>query len=145
EAAVHDGRPDVERQMDIVREAHHAQVFRLMVQDLEGRLTVERLSDHLSELADRVVGLAIDLVWRTLRLRFRETPRFAAIAYGRLGGKELGYASDLDLVYLYDDPDERAAEAYALLAQRVSAWLSTRTAAGLLFETDLRLRPNGQA
>jgi len=145
EAATRDGAPDVERQMDLVREAHHAQVFRLMVQDLEGRLTVERLSDHLSELADRVLGLVVDLVWSGLRLRFREAPRFAAIAYGRLGGKELGYAADLDLVFLYDDPDERAPEAYALLAQRVSAWLSTRTAAGLLFETDLRLRPNGQA
>ncbi len=145
EAATHDGAPDVERQMDIVREAHHTQVFRLMVQDLEGRLTVERLSDHLSELADRVLGLAIEVVWQNLRLRFRDTPRFAATAYGRLGGKELGYASDLDLVFLYDDDDERAPEAYAMLAQRVSAWLATRTSAGLLFETDLRLRPNGQA
>ena len=145
DAARHDGEPDVERQMDIVREAHHAQVFRLMTQDLAGRLTVERVSDHLSELADRVLGLAIELVWATLRLRFRDTPRFAAVAYGRLGGKELGYTSDLDLVFLYDDDDERAPEAYALLAQRLSGWLSTRTAAGLLFEIDLRLRPNGAA
>ncbi|MEZ5605262.1 MAG: bifunctional [glutamate--ammonia ligase]-adenylyl-L-tyrosine phosphorylase/[glutamate--ammonia-ligase] adenylyltransferase [Burkholderiaceae bacterium] len=145
DAARHDGEPDVERQMDIVREAHHAQVFRLMAQDLAGRLTVERVSDHLSELADRVLGLAIELVWATLRLRFRETPRFAAVAYGRLGGKELGYTSDLDLVFLYDDDDERAPEAYAHLAQRLSGWLSARTAAGLLFEIDLRLRPNGAA
>jgi glutamate-ammonia-ligase adenylyltransferase len=120
-------------------------VFRLMAQDLAGRLTVERVSDHLSELADRVLGLAIELVWATLRLRFRETPRFAAVAYGRLGGKELGYTSDLDLVFLYDDDDERAPEAYAHLAQRLSGWLSARTAAGLLFEIDLRLRPNGAA
>lgn len=145
DAATIDGAPDVERQMDLVREAHHTQVFRLMVQDLEGRLAVERVSDHLSELADRVLDLVIDLVWSGLRLRFRDAPRFAAISYGRLGGKELGYAADLDLVFLYDDDDERAPEAYARLAQRVSAWLSTRTAAGLLFETDLRLRPNGQA
>ena len=145
DAARHDGEPDVERQMDIVREAHHAQVFRLMAQDLAGRLTVERVSDHLSELADRVLGLAIELVWATLRLRFRDTPRFAAVAYGRLGGKELGYTSDLDLVFLYDDDDERAPEAYAQLAQRLSGWLSARTAAGLLFEIDLRLRPNGTA
>ena len=145
DAARHDGQPDVERQMDIVREAHHAQVFRLMAQDLAGRLTVERVSDHLSELADRVLDLAIELVWATLRLRFRDPPRFAAIAYGRLGGKELGYTSDLDLVFLYDDDDERAPEAYAQLAQRLSGWLSSRTAAGLLFEIDLRLRPNGAA
>jgi len=145
DAARHDGEPDVERQMDIVREAHHAQVFRLMAQDLAGRLSVERVSDHLSELADRVLDLAIDLVWATLRLRFRDAPRFAAVAYGRLGGKELGYTSDLDLVFLYDDDDERAPEAYAQLAQRLSGWLSARTAAGLLFEIDLRLRPNGAA
>lgn len=145
DAARFDDQPDVERQMDIVREAHHAQVFRLMVQDLEGRLTVEKVSDHLSELADRVLDLAIGIVWSQLRHRFRERPRFAAIAYGRLGGKELGYASDLDLVFLFDDDDERAPEAYALLAQRLSGWLSTRTAAGLLFEIDLRLRPNGAA
>ncbi|MGD9943703.1 MAG: bifunctional [glutamate--ammonia ligase]-adenylyl-L-tyrosine phosphorylase/[glutamate--ammonia-ligase] adenylyltransferase [Burkholderiaceae bacterium] len=144
-AAEHGGQPDVERQMDIVREAHHAQVFRLMVLDLEGKLTVERVSDHLSELADRVLDLAIALVWNNLKQRFRERPRFAAIAYGKLGGKELGYASDLDLVFLYDDDDERAPEAYALLAQRLSGWVSTRTAAGLLFEIDLRLRPNGAA
>jgi len=145
DAALIDGQPDVERQMDIVREAHHAQVFRLMVQDLEGRLTVETVSDHLSDLADRVLDLAIRIVWSQLRHRFRDTPRFAAIAYGRLGGKELGYASDLDLVFLFDDDDERAPEAYAVLAQRLAGWLSTRTAAGLLFEIDLRLRPNGAA
>lgn len=137
--------PDVELQMDLVREAHHAQVFRLMVQDLEGRHSTERISDFLSELADQVLGLVIDLVWSQLRQRYCDPPRFAAIAYGRLGGKELGYASDLDLVFLYDNDDDRATEAYSVLAQRLGGWLSTRTAAGLLFETDLRLRPNGQA
>jgi glutamate-ammonia-ligase adenylyltransferase len=137
--------PDIELQMDLVREAHHAQVFRLMVQDLGGLHSTERISDFLSELADRVLDLVIRLVWSQLRQRFRDSPRVAVIAYGRLGGKELGYASDLDLVFVHDDDDERATEAYSILAQRVSGWLSTRTAAGLLFETDLRLRPNGNA
>jgi len=137
--------PDVERQMDLAREAHHAQVFRLLVQDLEGRLSIEHLSDHLSELADRVLALVIPLVWSQLRNRHTAEPRFAVIAYGRLGSKELGYASDLDLVFLYDDPDPRAAECYAALAQRLMGWLSSRTAAGLLFEVDLRLRPNGNS
>jgi len=142
-----DGQPDVERQMDVVREAHHAQVFRLLVQDLEGLHTVERLADLLSELADRVLALGIDCVWPTVRHRHREVPRFAVIAYGKLGGKELGYASDLDLVFLYadDDLDDRAPEAYTMLAQRLANWLSARTAAGQLFEIDLRLRPNGNA
>ena len=143
--AVIDGQPDAERQMDIVREAHHAQVFRLLVQDLEGRHTVERLSDLLSELADRVLSIGVDCVWPAVRHRHRETPRFAVIAYGKLGGKELGYASDLDLVFIYDDEDERAPEAYAMLSQRLANWLSARTSAGQLFEIDLRLRPNGSA
>lgn len=140
-----EGRPDVERQMDIVREAHHAQVFRLLVQDLEGLHTVERLADLLSELADRILAIGIDSVWPTVRNRHRETPRFAVIAYGKLGGKELGYASDLDLVFIYDDEDEGAPEAYAMLSQRLANWLSARTSAGQLFEIDLRLRPNGNA
>ena len=142
---VHGGEPDVERQMDAMREAHHAQVFRLLAQDLEGTLPLERLSDHLSDLADEVLAIALELVWSQLRKRFRDAPRFAVIAYGKLGGRELGYASDLDLVFLYDDDDERAPEAYALLAQRLSGWLSTRTAAGIVFDIDLRLRPNGNA
>ena len=139
------GEPDVERQMDMLREAHHAQVFRLLAQDLSGRLSVERLSDHLSELADRVLSISLDCAWQQVRNPHRERPLFAIVGYGKLGGKELGYASDLDLVFLFDDDDERAHPVYAQLAQRLSAWLSTRTAAGMLFEIDLRLRPNGNA
>jgi glutamate-ammonia-ligase adenylyltransferase len=131
--------------MDVLREAHHAQVFRVLAQDLAGRLSVERLSDHLSEIADRVLAVVLDTAWRQLRGIHREIPRFTVVAYGKLGGKELGYASDLDLVFVFDDDDERAPPLYAQLAQRLSAWLSTRTAAGLLFEIDLRLRPNGNA
>ena len=137
--------PDTEQQMDVLREAHHAQVFRLVSQDIAGLLTVEKLSDHLSELADILVGRTIELVWRKLLTKHREQPAFAVIGYGKLGGKELGYASDLDLVYLFDDPDPDAAGVYAKLGTRLNTWLSTRTAAGILFETDLRLRPNGDA
>ena len=136
---------DVERQMDLLREAHHAQVFRLLAQDLDGRLSVEALSDQLSELADRVLDLSIATLWPQIRGRHRERPAFAVIAYGKLGGKELGYASDLDLVYVYEDADPAAPEAYARLAQRLAGWLSTTTAAGALFEIDTRLRPNGNA
>jgi glutamate-ammonia-ligase adenylyltransferase len=137
--------PDTERQMDALREAHHAQVFRLVSQDVAGLLALEKLSDHLSELADILVGRAIALAWRKLLKRHRETPAFAVIGYGKLGGKELGYASDLDLVYLFDDPAPEAAEVYAKLGTRLNTWLSSRTSAGILFETDLRLRPNGDA
>ncbi len=72
-------------------------------------------------------------------------PRFAVIGYGKLGGKELGYASDLDIVFVYDDPQDNAGEIYARLAQRINTWLSSTTPAGTLFETDLRLRPNGES
>ncbi|MDO9601534.1 MAG: bifunctional [glutamate--ammonia ligase]-adenylyl-L-tyrosine phosphorylase/[glutamate--ammonia-ligase] adenylyltransferase [Rhodocyclaceae bacterium] len=137
--------PDTEQQMDALREAHHAQVFRLVTQDVAGLLQLEKLSDHLSELADILVDRTITLAWRKLLKRHRDTPAFAVISYGKLGGKELGYASDLDLVYLFDDPAMEAAEVYSKLATRLNTWLSSRTASGILFETDLRLRPNGDA
>ncbi|WP_332675648.1 bifunctional [glutamate--ammonia ligase]-adenylyl-L-tyrosine phosphorylase/[glutamate--ammonia-ligase] adenylyltransferase [Aromatoleum sp.] len=136
--------PDMERQMDVMREQHHAQVFRLLTQDIAGLLTVEKLADHLSALADLMLELAVPLVWRKIKTRHRDAPKFAVIAYGKLGGKELGYASDLDLVFLFDDAPETG-EVYARLAQRLNTWLSSQTAAGILFETDLRLRPNGDA
>jgi glutamate-ammonia-ligase adenylyltransferase len=135
---------DNERLMDVMRELHHAAVFRLLAQDLAGLLTIERLADHLSLAADLVLAHAVEVCWRQVRTRHRECPRFGVIAYGKLGGKELGYASDLDLVFVYDDPHESAAENYVRLAQRMSTWLSSRTSAGVLFETDFRLRPSGE-
>ena len=81
---------DQERQMNLLRDVHHAQVLRLLVADLDGRLTVERLADHLSALADFTLGLTLERVWATIAKRHREVPRFAIIGYGKLGGKELG-------------------------------------------------------
>ncbi|MDZ4252704.1 MAG: bifunctional [glutamate--ammonia ligase]-adenylyl-L-tyrosine phosphorylase/[glutamate--ammonia-ligase] adenylyltransferase [Sulfuritalea sp.] len=137
--------PDTERQMDSLREAHHAQVFRLLTQDVAGLLTVEKLADHLSELADILLAAAIRHAWLKMPKRHCETPKFAVISYGKLGGKELGYASDLDLVFLFDDPAPEAGENYARLGTRLNTWLSAQTSAGQLFETDLRLRPNGDS
>ncbi|TMH25532.1 MAG: bifunctional [glutamate--ammonia ligase]-adenylyl-L-tyrosine phosphorylase/[glutamate--ammonia-ligase] adenylyltransferase [Betaproteobacteria bacterium] len=135
---------DAERRMNLLREMHQAQVFRLLAQDLAGLLTVERLADHLSALADRVLELVIACAWAELPRRHRaDAPRFAVIGYGKLGGKELGYASDLDIIFLYDDAHEQAGEVYARLAQRVNTWLTSRTTSGVLFETDLELRPSG--
>ncbi len=71
--------------------------------------------------------------------------KMAIIAYGRLGGKELGYSSDLDLVYLYGDAREDATELYTKLGRRMTSWLSTMTSSGRLYEVDLRLRPDGDA
>ncbi|MFY9316919.1 MAG: bifunctional [glutamate--ammonia ligase]-adenylyl-L-tyrosine phosphorylase/[glutamate--ammonia-ligase] adenylyltransferase [Burkholderiales bacterium] len=136
---------DVERQMNVLREQHQAQLFRLLAQDLAGLLTVETLADHLSLLADIVLQVSLEACWAQLATRHRERPRFAVIGYGKLGGKELGYASDLDVIFVYDDPDERAPENYARLAQRYNNWLTLRTSAGALFETDLQLRPSGSS
>ncbi len=138
-------REDMERQMDVMRELHHTQVFRLLTQDLGGKLSVEALADHLSALADIVLEATIPVCWSKLRKRHRDTPAFAVISYGKHGGKELGYSSDLDLVFLFEDEAPDAAEHYARLGQRISTWLSSQTASGQLYETDLRLRPNGDA
>ena len=135
---------DRERRLVLLRELHQAQVFRLLAQDLAGLLTVERLADHLSALADLVLEMTIAAAWDELPRRHASgPPRFAVVAYGKLGGKELGYASDLDIVFLYDDPHEQAPEVYARLAMRLQSWITTRTSAGVLFETDLQLRPSG--
>ena len=141
--AAHEG--DIEAQMNAARETHHTAVFRILAQDLQGLLTIEKLADLLSELADRTLECVLAACWATVPRRHRDTPRFAIIAYGKLGGKELGYASDLDLVFIYDDQDERAAENYARLAQKLVTFLDTRTTAGRLFETDTRLRPDGDS
>jgi glutamate-ammonia-ligase adenylyltransferase len=137
--------PDTERQMDILREAYHSQVFRLLAHDVSGLLTVEKLADYMSELADLMIDMALRQAWKALLTRHREEPKFAVISYGKLGGKELSYGSDLDLVFLFDDDHERAGEIYSRLSTRLNTWLSAQTGAGQLFDTDLRLRPNGEA
>lgn len=134
---------DTERQMDILRELHHAQLFRLLAQDLDGVLTVEGLADHLSALADVLVGATLSAVWKTITTRHCEIPKFAVIAYGKLGGKELGYASDLDVIFLYEDDDQEAPAQYAKLAQRFITWMTSHTPAGILFDIDIALRPDG--
>ncbi|MGF6776429.1 bifunctional [glutamate--ammonia ligase]-adenylyl-L-tyrosine phosphorylase/[glutamate--ammonia-ligase] adenylyltransferase [Paraburkholderia sp. GAS334] len=135
----------VEQQMDLLRHAHQAEVFRILLIDLAGHLTVEHVSDRLSELADAVLDVTLEAVWKTVAKRHREVPRFAVIAYGKLGGKELGYASDLDVIFLYDDPDDAAADVYATFTRRLITWLTMATGAGTLFDVDLRLRPNGES
>ncbi|MBO9537625.1 bifunctional [glutamate--ammonia ligase]-adenylyl-L-tyrosine phosphorylase/[glutamate--ammonia-ligase] adenylyltransferase [Herbaspirillum sp.] len=134
---------DTERQMDILRELHHTELFRLLAQDLEGDLSVEKLADELSALADILVAATIKAVWQTITQRHREAPQFAVIAYGKLGGKELGYVSDLDVVFLYDDDDQEAPALYAKLAQRFITWMTSHTPAGTLFDVDIALRPDG--
>ncbi len=143
DAQLDDAGGDIEKAMDLLRHFKHVQTIRLIAQDLAGTLPLETLSDHLSDLACVILDRVLRLTWRNLRTRHRDHPRFAVIAYGKLGGKELGYASDLDLVFLYDDDAPDAAQNYGRFAQRINTWLTSITSAGVLYETDLRLRPDG--
>ena len=131
--------------LDTLRRAHHAEVFRTLVRDVEGRISVEQVADDLSALADASLACTMGWAWARLRQRHRADPRLAVIAYGKLGGKELGYGSDLDLVFLYDDDDEQAPVVYGAFVRKLIPWLTLRTAAGELFEIDTALRPNGNS
>ncbi len=131
--------------LDVLRRAFHAELFRILVRDLGGQLRVEQVADELSALADAIIGKALAWAWDDLPRRHREQPCFAVIAYGKLGGKELGYGADLDVVFLYDDDAPEAAERYGALARKLVWWLTAVTPAGGLFEIDTRLRPNGNA
>ncbi|MEO8303811.1 MAG: bifunctional [glutamate--ammonia ligase]-adenylyl-L-tyrosine phosphorylase/[glutamate--ammonia-ligase] adenylyltransferase [Betaproteobacteria bacterium] len=135
---------DAERQMDVLRHFRHAQTFRLLAQDLAGTLSVERVADHLSALADIILAATLKEVWAATEGRAAAPPKFTITGFGKLGGKELGYASDLDLVFIYDDAaDESAQDRYTRLARRLMTWLTSMTPAGQLYDVDLRLRPDG--
>lgn len=134
---------DVEGQLEILHHVQQSQIFHLLAMDLQGLLPLEKLSDHLSDLADLILRHVLNLCWATARKRHCENARFAIIAYGKLGGKELGYASDLDMIFLYHDEHPDAQENYARLGKSINAMLGSYTASGRLYETDLRLRPNG--
>ena len=135
--------------MNLMRDMQHQISFQLLAQDLAGLLTVETLADQLSALADMLLAETIYRTWPLAHPRHADPalsePHFAVVAYGKLGGKELGYASDLDLVFLYDDPDQDAVERYVRLARRMVSWLTTLTSSGRMYEVDMRLRPDGDA
>jgi len=143
------GEADEEALLDTLRHAHHAEVFRTLVRDVEGLLTVEQVADDLSALADATLDCTLRWAWPRLRQHHRAAPNFAVIAYGKLGGKELGYGSDLDVVFLYDDADEpdpdQAQEVYGHFVRKLITWLTLRTGAGELFDIDTALRPNGNS
>jgi [glutamine synthetase] adenylyltransferase / [glutamine synthetase]-adenylyl-L-tyrosine phosphorylase len=136
---------DVEQQMDAMRRFQHAMVFRFAAQDIAGQLTLETLSDYLSALADLILDVSITTIWRSFNRKHIEVPKFAIIGYGKLGSKELGYASDLDVIFLFDDNAEDAGGIYARFAQRINNWFNSLTSAGILYEIDLQLRPDGNS
>jgi glutamate-ammonia-ligase adenylyltransferase len=145
---------DVERQMDLLRETFHAVVFSLLIRDLDQRIAVEALADELAAWCDIIIAAALKWSWKSIvrgqassRVEGPEAdaPDFAVIAYGKLGGRELTYASDLDLVFLTGQSG--ASDSFtktSRLAQRLISWLTTHTPAGALFEVDVRLRPDGE-
>ena len=136
---------DEENLLNLLRRAHHAEVFRTLARDVEGRLTVEQVADDLSAMADAVLRITAEWCWSCLKNRHREVPLFGIVAYGKLGGKELGYGSDLDIVFVYEDADERAQEAYGAFVRKLINWFTVKTSEGDLFEIDTALRPNGSS
>jgi glutamate-ammonia-ligase adenylyltransferase len=149
---------DVERQMNVLRDLHHGQLFRMLLADLRADLPLERLADRLSALADAAIEAALRGAWRALHepgggnagaagiaaAPPPAPPPLAVIAYGKLGGLELGYASDLDLIFVTGDDPGEAAITTRWVRQFIT-WITASTSSGTLFEIDLRLRPNGNA
>jgi glutamate-ammonia-ligase adenylyltransferase len=139
------GEDDDEALLNLLRRAHHAEVFRTLARDVEGRITVEQVADDLSALAESMLRSTTRWCWERLKNRHRPDHHFGIIAYGKLGGKELGYGSDLDIVFVYDDADERAFEVYGALIRKLINWLTVKTSEGDLYEIDTALRPNGNS
>jgi len=145
-AALHStGEDDEEALLNLLRRAHHAEVFRTLARDIEKVLTVEQVADDLSALADSVLRVTARWCWDRLKNRHRDEPAFAIIGYGKLGGKELGYGSDLDIVFVYEDENEDAGEIYAAFVRKMINWMTVKTGEGDLFEIDTALRPNGNS
>ncbi|MEA3395157.1 MAG: bifunctional [glutamate--ammonia ligase]-adenylyl-L-tyrosine phosphorylase/[glutamate--ammonia-ligase] adenylyltransferase [Pseudomonadota bacterium] len=139
------GDDDEESLLNLLRRAHHAEVFRTLTRDIEAALTVEQVADDLSALADVILRITTRWCWERLKKKHREQHQFAIIGYGKLGGKELGYGSDLDIVFVYEDDDEQAPEVYATLVRKLINWLTVKTGEGDLYEIDTALRPNGNS
>jgi len=153
---------DEEQQLEALRQFKQAQLLRVAAADIAGTLPVMKVSDHLTWLAEAIIDAVVQQAWgqmvarygKPLHLHDREGRGFAVVGYGKLGGWELGYSSDLDLVFLHDCPmdvmtdGEREIDGrqfYLRLAQRIMHLFSTRTSSGILYEVDARLRPSGAA
>jgi len=155
---------DPEHQVEALCHFQRAAIFRVAVADLTGRLPLMRVSDRLTEIAEIIVEHAIELGWRQITAQYgvpycgegdaRRPVSICVVGYGKLGGMELGYSSDLDLVFLHDSHGEQqetdAAKPidnqifFVRLAQRIMHLLTMHSAAGRLYEVDVRLRPSGK-
>lgn len=153
-----------EHQVEALRHFQRAALFRIGVADLTGRLPVMQVSDRLTDVAELIIETAMDLGWQQITAQYgtpmcgdgtgRRPVRIAAAGYGKLGGMELGYSSDLDVVFLHDSHgDHQETEGsrpidnqvfFVRLAQRIVHLLTMHSAAGRLYEVDVRLRPSGK-
>ncbi len=142
---------DIEARMDVLRRVRHVAMLRIAAADVSAALPIMRVSDRLSELAEEIVGAALGEARRQMLQRYPELPElaFAVIGYGKLGGLELGYTSDLDLVFVYDaeqtDLPLDPAVFYTRLVKHLIHFLATPTGAGTAYEIDTRLRPSGRS
>jgi glutamate-ammonia-ligase adenylyltransferase len=156
---------DEEQMIERLRHFQRAAVFRLAVADLLLRLPVMQVSDRLTDIAELILSRALHLTWQQLAPAFgvprcgmgdsRRDVRLCVIGYGKLGGMELGYASDLDLVFMHDSSgDEQVTDGarsldnqvfFLRFAQRMVHLLTVHSRAGRLYEVDMRLRPSGKA
>jgi glutamate-ammonia-ligase adenylyltransferase len=156
---------DPERQVESLRQFQKAAIFAVALADQTGRLPLMKVSDRLTDIAELIVQRCMDLAWQQM-VALYGTPccgpdpghlrqvHVAVAGYGKLGGLELGYGSDLDLVFLHDSAGEIAetqgvrpldnAVFFLRLGQRIVHLLTMHSAAGRLYEVDMRLRPNGK-
>ena len=156
---------DPERQVEALRQFQKAATFAVALADLTGRLPLMKVSDRLTDIAELILQCCMDLAWAQITAAHGvpqcgdsaaalRTVRIAVAGYGKLGGLELGYGSDLDLVFLHDSAGEiqqTAAERpmdnglfFLRLGQRIVHLLTMHSNAGRLYEVDMRLRPNGK-
>ncbi len=153
-----------ENAMECLRKFKHAQVLRVAAADITERLPLMKVSDHLTDIATVILARAQRIAWQEMVSRYGYPEgcdkdgglsQFAIVAYGKLGGIELGYGSDLDLVFLrtdmqtdqHTDGEQSISNAafFIRLGQRIIHILSTRTFTGELYQVDMRLRPSGDA
>jgi glutamate-ammonia-ligase adenylyltransferase len=153
---------DLEQQMDRLRQFQQAAMLHVAATDIVSQRPVAAIANHLTDIAEVVLERVLKLAWDHLvrrygppgyRLRGKQQAHFAILGYGKLGGYELGYGSDLDLVFLHDsrgDEQQTAGpqvlhnnEFFTRLSQRIIHIMNTFTSAGILYEVDMRLRPNG--
>ncbi|RUO30043.1 bifunctional [glutamate--ammonia ligase]-adenylyl-L-tyrosine phosphorylase/[glutamate--ammonia-ligase] adenylyltransferase [Aliidiomarina sedimenti] len=152
---------DMEAQMEALRQVKQSFQLKVAAADVNDAVPLMKVSDHLTYLAEAVIEQVVWMAWQQLTDRHGAPPGrdthntgFAVIAYGKLGGIELGYGSDLDLVFVCDEIPEvqtqgpkpiDAQQFYLRLAQRVLHLFTTRTLSGVLYEVDMRLRPSGSS